>query len=65
MADKYEVGYGKPPKDSQFKEGQSGNPKGRKKNSRNLKTDLTKILQKRISVREGDRKFRVLGRKAC
>jgi hypothetical protein len=61
MADKYEVGYGKPPKDSQFKAGQSGNPKGRKKNSRNLKTDLTTILQKRISVREGDRKFRVSG----
>lgn len=61
MDDEYEVGYGKPPKDSQFKAGQSGNPKGRKKNSRNLKTDLTTILQKRISVREGDRKFKVSG----
>ncbi len=27
----YEVGYGKPPKDSQFKPGQSGNPNGRPK----------------------------------
>lgn len=27
----YEVGYGKPPKSGQFKKGQSGNPKGRKK----------------------------------
>ena len=25
------VGYGKPPKHSQFKKGQSGNPKGRRK----------------------------------
>ena len=25
----YEVGYGKPPKHSRFKPGQSGNPKGR------------------------------------
>ena len=25
----YEVGYKKPPKDKQFKKGQSGNPKGR------------------------------------
>ena len=57
----YEVGYKKPPKDSQFKKGESGNPKGRKKNTRNLKTDLTKILEKRISVREGERKFRVSG----
>jgi hypothetical protein len=57
----YEVGYGKPPKDSQFKKGESGNPKGRTKNTRNFKTDLTKILEKPISVREGDRKFRVSG----
>lgn len=27
----YEVGYKKPPKNHQFKKGQSGNPKGRKK----------------------------------
>lgn len=27
----YEVGYGKPPKSSQFKKGVSGNPSGRKK----------------------------------
>ena len=28
-ANSYEVGYGKPPKQAQFKKGQSGNPKGR------------------------------------
>jgi hypothetical protein len=55
----YEVGYGKPPKESRFKAGQSGNPKGRAKNARNLKTDLTKLLAQKISVREGERKFRV------
>ena len=27
----YSVGYGKPPKHSQFKPGQSGNPRGRPK----------------------------------
>jgi hypothetical protein len=25
----YEVGYGKPPRDTRFKRGQSGNPRGR------------------------------------
>lgn len=29
--DKYEVGYGKPPRSGQFKKGQSGNPAGRKR----------------------------------
>lgn len=32
----HEVGYGKPPKARQFKPGQSGNPKGRPKGSRNV-----------------------------
>jgi len=31
----YAVGYKKPPKETQFKKGQSGNPKGRKKGSKN------------------------------
>ena len=38
--DDYEVGYGKPPKHSRFPPGQSGNPKGRRKGSRGLKSDL-------------------------
>ena len=32
----YEVGYGRPPKNSQFKPGQSGNPRGRRKVSGNI-----------------------------
>lgn len=31
MSEQYEVGYGKPPRHSQFKAGQSGNPKGERK----------------------------------
>lgn len=31
QCDNYEVGYKKPPKETQFKKGQSGNPSGRKK----------------------------------
>jgi hypothetical protein len=45
-------GYGRPPKDSRFKPGRSGNAKGRPKGVRNLKTDLTSILQKRVAIRE-------------
>jgi hypothetical protein len=50
----YEVGYGKPPKDTRFKPGQSGNPRGRPKGTKNLKTDLMEELSEKILVREGD-----------
>lgn len=47
-----EGGYGRPPKHTRFKPGRSGNAKGRPKGGRNLRTDLAKILQKRVSIRE-------------
>lgn len=46
----YEVGYGKPPVATRFQKGQSGNPKGRKKGSKNLNTLVTDLLDERIAV---------------
>lgn len=60
----YEVGYKKPPAHTRFKSGQSGNPKGRKKGSTNLKTDLELELARLISVREGDREIRMPAQRA-
>lgn len=37
----YEVGYGKPPVHTRFKRGQSGNPRGRPKGSKNRKPAVT------------------------
>ena len=44
----YEVGYGKPPKHTRFQPGQSGNPRGRPKGTKNLKTDLEEELSERV-----------------
>jgi len=38
----YEVGYGKPPKQTRFAAGKSGNPKGRPKGAKNKRPLLNK-----------------------
>ena len=53
--ERYEVGYGKPPKNSQFRPGQSGNPAGRRKGLRNLRTDVRRTLAMPIRVKEAGR----------
>jgi hypothetical protein len=52
MSDEYDVGYGKPPKDKQFKKGRSGNPRGRPKGSRNFKTDLMEVLHSSVQLKD-------------
>ena len=54
----YDVGYGKPPVHSQFKPGQSGNPKGRPKGTRNFKNDLEAELSERLPVTINGREIR-------
>jgi hypothetical protein len=53
--DGYEIGYGKPPKHSRFRPGQSGNPAGRRKGVRNLMTDVKRTLQVPVRVKESGR----------
>jgi hypothetical protein len=56
MGDKgdYEVGYGRPPKTSQFKKGQSGHPGGRRRKSGPIKVDALGILDEIFPVRSGN-----------
>lgn len=51
-----EVGYGKPPQGSRFKQGRSGNPKGRPKGSLNLATVLQRTLRETIVINENGRR---------
>jgi hypothetical protein len=46
----YEVGYGKPPKDGQFKKGVSGNPSGRPKKPVDFDSALMRALDVRVKV---------------
>jgi len=48
----YEVGYGKPPKNTRFKKGQSGNPKGRSKGRKNMRTIMTDVLNCNVTITE-------------
>jgi hypothetical protein len=49
----YQVGYRRPPKNSQFKPGQSGNPRGRRKVSGNIWNEARNAFSKSIRVKEG------------
>jgi Family of unknown function (DUF5681) len=60
----YEVGYGKPPRHTRFKKGQSGNPKGRPKGSQNLTTLLSEALNERVIVTENGGRRRITMRQA-
>lgn len=55
----YEVGYGKPPRATQFKPGQSGNRKGRPKESQNFLTVLKNELNSQVVLTESGRRKQV------
>jgi len=52
MANKSGVGYRRPPKHTQFKKGQSGNPSGRPKGTVNLATALYNTLREPVEMVE-------------
>jgi hypothetical protein len=59
MTNDEEAGYGNPPKDHRFTPGKSGNPRGRPKGARNMRTDLAKMMKRKVTVRENGRPRRI------
>jgi hypothetical protein len=55
----YRVGPGRPPKEHQFKPGQSGNPKGARRKPGSIAPDLKALLERalsgKVTLRQGDR----------
>jgi hypothetical protein len=57
----YEIGYGKPPKASQFPKGKSGNPAGSKKKDKinDLRVVIEDVLAESVKVRDSGKSRRI------
>jgi hypothetical protein len=53
------VGYGRPPRHTQFKPGRSGNPKGRPKGCQNIRSQLVKVFTDPVVVNVGGKRRRI------
>jgi hypothetical protein len=60
----YRVGYGRPPAETRFKPGVSGNPKGRSKKTPSFSDVTEQVLNEHVEMRVGDRVLRMSNRQA-
>lgn len=59
MNDDDQAGFKTPPRSGRFQPGTSGNPSGRPKGSRNLRSDLTDLMNKTVPVRQNGKPRRI------
>ena len=61
---KYEVGFQRPPRHTQFRKGTSGNPKGRPRETKNLAAVLEEALAEKVAIVENGRRRKITKRSA-
>jgi len=59
----YEVGYGRPPRNSQWKRGQSGNPGGQPK-QKSLHDEFRSVLRTKITITKNGKQRRITTKRA-
>jgi hypothetical protein len=55
----YDIGYGRPPKATRFRPGQSGNPTGHRKGSKTIGVRLQELINSKVKVAENGRTRRI------
>lgn len=53
------VGYGRLPRQHQFRPGQSGNPRGRPKGAKGLKSELLEVINEQVTITVGGKPKRI------
>ena len=55
----YDVGYGKPPLHTRLRNGQSGNPKGRSKGTKNFATIFMTAMRQSVTITENGKRKKI------